>query len=219
MIYDTPPYVPDVSCFESQKDKEIVLIVYAWMIQNTPPCDISSKRYIKQFIKHTLSDKPFEFVKNYEKGNINKMHCVFRILSFKNFNNLMYRLKRVYTVYKSLENLVVIKTRKNSYPYIILAENMSGGTGWPTINSKCSFYAYHFLLYCFYKSGTWKNDMKRKCLLPCDDAVFYKAFENKETSKILSNNLHNTIVLTKKAKSKYGDNDFFKYIDSLFNVK
>lgn len=203
-----------LSTFKDKKDFEVAATICAWMSNGWPHESVKIQEYIKKVMLPT----PFEFVERYE-FNSEQQNTFFRMLTYKQLNTLLSRLKFIYKYHGSLEQGFIDTLafeRKTKYNHEIFAKMLSGNTGFQTAESNCSFYRYNILYYWLtYKFDIWENKRYGRTLLPCNDETFKNAYGNGLTKVLLKTNLPSAKILTIKAKDIYGKDDFFKMYEDL----
>lgn len=199
-----------VSTFKESYDKEIVAIISSWLYNG-----YSIEEYTIEKTIEMMMPSPVTFVLKPNKDVLSADNgCFCGMMSNMNFINLIDKIRDCLLLHESLQvcfnsYMNNYKRHKCKYAHDALATMLSGGTGFPTKESKSTFFRYNYLYYMLYKLQIWDNMDISKALIPCNDAIIHKAYQYGIVDETRKGDLGGAIALTNKAKEMFGEKDFY----------
>lgn len=200
----------------TKTDMEIYLAVLAWF-SNFKAMDKTEIYIARNIIIGNIGESPTKYVLNYDKvSGAAITNNSLRILSFRHWSNFMLRLKKTLSENESIESAYLkLRGKIKGAPHVVLSFMLSGETGFPTSNSKCTFYTYYLYLYLLSKHRVWSQHTVKDALIPCNSVVIKNALSKGYLKKAKEPTLRVANELTNVARAKYGNENFYKMYEEL----
>lgn len=203
-----------VSAFDSLYDMEVVALIVAWLSNGVANENIVTRNIVEK----VMNNQPSLFVRNIDetlRDGIIEDACVCGLMTTSHLCTLLEKIKAMKSMQDEYLSHMERAKDKCKYSHDALAMMFSGGTGFPTRASSSTFYRFNLFFYWMaYKFRLWQVPTQQ-ALLPCNDKILERAYNLGIVKTPVKSNIANTIALTKKARSYFGDNDFYKLYEIL----
>lgn len=205
-----------ISSFSDSRDAEIAAVLVAWLSNGTP----DEECFIKTFMLNTIR-APRDFVVRYKESKSYANYGnkpFFGLLTYANLHALFLRLSNLIEEHGDLRTAFIQRSAKMRYKYAheVFADMFGEDCGLASRKSNGTFYRYNLLAYYLsYRPCVWGKGIIKNALIPCDNRVMERARSNGVTRRRLHSNVLTPIMLTKIAKEKYGEDDFYKLYEAL----
>lgn len=221
LAYSVEPsdnYTSIISKFPTIREKELVAMFCAWLSNETR----GEYEALVSLLEDTMHGDPLSAVMAYDldaKDLHTPCASFYRVFTHEHLHILIVKAREIWFKKGGLYNLFMsyMKAEKNrcKYPHEALAKILGGGTCFPTRKTSGTFYRYNLLLYWLcYNLKIW-DIAPYKPLLPCNDALFARAYSLGIINTQMESSLHSAVKLTEKAVCMFGEENYMKMYELL----
>lgn len=205
-----------ISSFQDKYSQEVVAILVAWLSNG-----LASEDYFAEtFVRNTMRI-PREFLAKYKETNAYAQcgdKTFWGLLTYAHLHALLVRIIEIKERYGSLRRAfeVCVAQGKYKYAHEVFMDIFGEECGFPTKKGNGTFYRYNLLAYFLtYNPCVWDKDVIKNALIPCDNNIIANANKMRITRRRLQANILAPIRLTKVAKERFGEEDFYKMYELL----